>query len=90
MKKSRFTEQQIVYAIKQVEAGVPIVYDATIVLAAWSLGAEFEDERLVFAIRPAPEGGTISYWEFGSVNSPDALQPEIRIVFTPPVDFQLP
>ncbi len=24
MKKSRFTEQQIVYAIKQVEAGVPI------------------------------------------------------------------
>ena len=25
MKKSRFTEQQIVYAIKQVEVGVPIV-----------------------------------------------------------------
>ena len=24
MKKSRFTQQQIVYAIKQVEAGVPI------------------------------------------------------------------
>ncbi len=24
MKKSRFTEQQIVYAIKQVEAGVPV------------------------------------------------------------------
>lgn len=25
LKKSRFTEQQIVYAIKQVEVGVPIV-----------------------------------------------------------------
>ena len=71
-------------------AGVEMQFDATGVLADWSINPLFNDERLVFVIRPAPEGATLGYWEFGSAESPAALQPEIRIVFTPPVDFQLP
>lgn len=72
------------------KAGVEILFDATLVLADWSINPEFDDQRLQFVIRPAPEGATLGYWEFGSVESAAALQPEVRIVFTPPADFHLP
>lgn len=71
-------------------AGVPILFDATLVLADWSIDSDFDEERLQFAIRPAPEGGSLGYWEFGSLESAPALQPELKIVFTPRADFQLP
>ncbi len=44
--------------------------------------------RLV--IRTTEEGGNFGFWEFGGVGGDPALEPVLRIVFTPPTDFRLP
>lgn len=44
--------------------------------------------RLV--VRVTEEAGNFGFWEFGGVGGDPALEPVLRIVFTPPTDFRLP
>ena len=42
------------------------------------------------AFRGDPDGQTLGFWEFGSVEDMEALRPRLRIILTPPPDFQVP
>ncbi len=46
--------------------------------------------RIRIGMRADPDAQALGYWEFGSVESPLALQPELRIILTPPPDFEVP
>ena len=40
--------------------------------------------------RTVPEGSTLGRWEFGSSESAAAFQPSLRLIVTPPTEFELP
>ena len=68
-------------------AGRPARYDVTLlVLNAVRTG----ESKLRIGIRGDPDGQTFGFWEFGSVESPVDVQPKLRIVFTPPPEFEVP
>jgi hypothetical protein len=41
-------------------------------------------------LRADPDGQTLGFWEFASVDAALGLRPRLRIVLTPPPDFQVP
>jgi hypothetical protein len=57
-----------------------------------NLAASLETLSLVrLAVRPAPtDAQAFGFWEFGSVESPLALQPELLMLVTPPIGFPVP
>lgn len=44
-----------------------------------------------FGVRAQPDAQTLGFWEFGSAENPSPeLRPELRLVLTPPADFEVP
>lgn len=44
-----------------------------------------------FGLRAQPDAQSLGFWDFGSAENPDpALRPELRLVLTPPADFEGP
>ena len=41
-------------------------------------------------VRGDPDGQALGFWEFASVEAVAALRPRLRIILTPPPDFQVP
>ncbi len=47
--------------------------------------------RIRLTVRAAPtDAQAFGFWEFGSVESPLALQPELLMLVTPPIGFPVP
>lgn len=70
-------------------AGRPLRIAFTSLMSQW---AAAPDSFGVFhlGIRLRPDAQTMNFWEFGSLESPPALRPFVRLVVTPPSDFDLP
>jgi hypothetical protein len=62
------------------------------VTALVDLVASFDTlSRIRLAVRAAPsDAQAFGFWEFGSVESPLALQPELLMLVTPPIGFPVP
>lgn len=72
-------------------AGSTVAIDITELVQAWSDTPEDSTPgpiRLVF--RANPEATTFGFWRFGSLEGPPNLRPVLRLVFTPPTEFELP
>ncbi len=67
--------------------GRPLRYDVTLPI----LRAIRDGEPMIrLAFRGDPDGQTFGFWEFGSVEAISALQPQLRIILTPPPKFEVP
>lgn len=70
-------------------AGRPLRIAFTSQMRRWSAAPDsFGVFRL--GVRLRPDDQTLSFWEFGSAESPPELQPFVRLVVTPPSGFDLP
>lgn len=68
-------------------AGMPIRLNITNTLSA---AVRDSAARIRFGLRPEPDAQTLGFWEFGSIESPPALRPRLRIILTPSAEFELP
>lgn len=68
-------------------AGMPIRLNITTILSG---AVRDSATRIRIGLRPEPDAQTLGFWEFGSVESAPALRPRLRIILTPPADFELP
>ncbi|MEN8143343.1 MAG: hypothetical protein ABFS14_00190 [Gemmatimonadota bacterium] len=69
-------------------AGVSLEFPATALLQRWSSNDTIQFINL--GLRTIPEGTTLGRWEFGSSQSAPAFQPGLRLIVTPPTEFELP
>jgi len=46
--------------------------------------------RIRIGLRADPDAQVLQFWEFGSTESPPALQPRLRIIMTPRLDVEVP
>ena len=73
----------------ELKQGVPLRINLTGVIGSVVRANTFGVIRI--AVRPAPaDGQAFGYWEFGSVESPLALQPELLLLVTPRPEFDVP
>ena len=70
-------------------AGVPVRFDFTSLMTRWAAAPD-SFETFTVAVRLQPDGQTLGFWDFGSVEAPAALRPFVRIVLTPPSNFDVP
>lgn len=68
-------------------AGRPIRMNVTGLLSS---GTTDVPALIRLGLRPDPDAQTLGYWEFGSVEADPALQPRLRIILTPPPEFEIP
>lgn len=74
-------------AADSLAAGRPLRYDVTLLI----LDAVRDDDPTIrLGFRGDPDGQTFGFWEFGSIESALQLQPKLRIILTPPPDFEVP
>lgn len=67
--------------------GKPVRLNVTSIVAA----AVRDSSGLIrLGLRPEPDAQTLGFWEFGSIESVPALRPRLRIILTPPAEFELP
>lgn len=70
-------------------AGEPLRIAFTELMRRWAAAPDsFGDFRI--GLRLQPDAQTLNYWEFGSAQAPEALRPFLRLVVTPPSDFDVP
>lgn len=70
-------------------AGSPIRLDFTSLMTSWAASPDSFDTFTV-GLRLQPDAQTVGFWEFGSVESAPGLRPFVRIVLTPPSEFDVP
>lgn len=71
------------------EAGRPLRFEFTDVLRRWASDPDSAGDLRV-GVRLRPDAQTVGFWEFGSEASPAAIRPSLRVVVTPPSDFDVP
>lgn len=73
----------------ELKEGVPLRINLTDVMGRF---VRLDTLRVIrIAVRPAPaDGQAFGFWEFGSVESPLALQPELLLLVTPRPGFDVP
>ncbi len=69
------------------EDGVPVRLELTGPVTTAQLDP---NRRIRLGLRAEPDGQTLGFWDFGSVESPVDLRPTLRIVFTPRPGFLTP
>lgn len=67
--------------------GKPVRLNVTSLLAG---AVRDSAPRIRIGLRPEPDAQTLGFWEFGSVESPIALRPRLRVILTPRADFESP
>ncbi len=73
----------------ELKEGVPLRINLTDVMGRFVRADTLQVIRI--AVRPAPvDGQAFGFWEFGSVESPLALQPELLLLVTPRPGFDVP
>lgn len=70
-------------------AGSPVRIAVTRLLSAWAANPDSAG-RLALGLRFDPDGQALGFWEFGSEDGPAELRPFLRLVVTPPSDFEAP
>ena len=81
--------QFITVTPEELEAGVPLRINLTAVMGRFVRADTLRVIRI--AVRPSPaDGQAFGFWEFGSVESPLALQPELLLLVTPRPGFDVP
>lgn len=70
-------------------AGAPLRFDITSLMTSWAAAPDSFGTFTV-GVRLQPDAQTVGFWEMGSVTSEPALQPFVRVVLTPPTDFDVP
>lgn len=68
-------------------AGRPVRMNVTGLLAS---GTRDAPALIRLGLRPEPDAQALGYWEFGSVEAAPALRPRLRIILTPPPEFDVP
>lgn len=71
------------------EDGGDLELPITGVVQEWAAADPDSIPELNLGVRILPEGGAISYWQFGDASDP-ARAPRVRIVLTPSTTFDLP
>jgi hypothetical protein len=81
--------QFITVTPEELKAGVPLRINLTELVGRF---VRLDTLRVMrIALRPAPaDGQTFGFWEFGSVESTLALQPELLLLVTPRPGFDVP
>lgn len=74
---------------EDLEVGGELELPITGLVQDWAASDPDSVPELNLGVRVLPEGGAISYWEFGSIEDP-ARAPRVRIVLTPSTVFDLP
>lgn len=70
-------------------AGAPVRFDFTSLMTRWAAAPDSFGTFTV-GVRFQPDVQSLGFWDFGSVESDAALRPFVRIVLTPPSDFDIP
>lgn len=71
-------------------AGGPLRVRVDDLIQAWAASPEDSIDGFRVAVRPVPDGQDLGFWDFGSAGAADGLRPELRLLITPPTDFELP
>lgn len=74
---------------EEMEAGGELELPVSSLVQEWAAADPDSMPKLNLGVRVLPEGGAISYWEFGDIGDP-ARAPRVRIVLTPSTAFDLP
>ncbi|MFW6085371.1 MAG: hypothetical protein ACODAA_09165 [Gemmatimonadota bacterium] len=74
---------------EEMEAGGELELPITGLVQNWAASDPDSMPELNVGVRVLPEGGAISYWEFGTREDPSRA-PRVRIVLTPSTVFDLP
>ncbi|MYA32384.1 MAG: hypothetical protein F4164_11540 [Gemmatimonadales bacterium] len=72
---------------ERLREGEPVRLDITFLMAR---AVRDSLKRIRLGFRADPDAQALGYWEFGSAESPSALRPQIRIVFSSAPDFTVP
>jgi len=64
-------------------------FDFTSLMTRWAAAPDSFGTFTV-GVRFQPDVQSLGFWDFGSVESDPALRPFVRIVLTPPSDFDIP
>lgn len=67
-------------------AGRPLRFEITDLLRAWASNPDSAGDLRV-GVRLRPDAQTVGFWEFGSASSGAGIRPFLRVVVTPPSDF---
>lgn len=62
--------------------------DVTSILAAQAALPTDSVKEVWLGLRAVPDGQSLGFWEFASVESPAELQPLLEVILTPPPNFQ--
>lgn len=72
-------------------AGRPLVLDVSSAIRQWAATPPDSSVAPIrVGLRLNPDGQVLGYWEFGSAESAVDLQPVLRLLVTPKVDFEVP
>jgi hypothetical protein len=71
-------------------AGIPLRVDVRSLLISALSGPADSIGTIRVGMRSDPDGQSLGYWEFGSVQSSAAYRPELLIIFTTPPEFGVP
>lgn len=71
-------------------AGRPLEVRVSELLQTWASAPPDSIDRFRVGMRPVPDGQDLGFWEFGSVEAADGQKPVLRLLITPPTDFELP
>lgn len=74
---------------EDMSTGIALELPITGLVQEWAAAEAGSTTDLNLGIRALPEGGAISFWEFGDVQDP-LTAPRVRILLTPPTPFDLP
>jgi hypothetical protein len=74
---------------EDMEDGGELELSITSLVQDWAAADPDSMPELNLGVRVLPEGGAISYWEFGDAEDP-ARAPRLRLVLTPSTPFDLP
>ena len=70
-------------------AGAPVRFEFTTLMTRWAAAPDSFGTFTV-GVRYQPDAQTLGFWDFGSVEASEELRPFVRIVLTPPPDFDIP
>lgn len=74
---------------EDMDGGGELELPITSLVREWAAADPGAMPELNLGVRLLPEGGAISFWEFGGIDDP-ARTPRVRIVLTPSTAFDLP
>lgn len=70
-------------------AGAPVRFDFTPLMARWAASPDSFGTFTV-GVRFQPDAQSLGFWDFGSADGEAGLRPFVRVVLTPPTDFDVP